>query len=231
MSFDPKNFQYYREVDNFLEIPNDDPKTGQAGKSTRVPKGDVINLIIIDPAKTVQIQNADTAIICVGISRSDHKIFFRDCVSDKLYPDQIYKEACDMAMRFKAYAIAPEVTSLHQFISQPLQNYMRTNGVYCQYIELKAVGHKAERIRSLVPYYRQRQIYHNPAVCTKLESQLQGFPRSRLLDVMDAFGYTTKLLDELDIFFDPEGDVNDPDPDDYNELNDDEPSDDWRLAI
>ena len=185
--------------------------------------------MIVDPAKEVQIQNADTAIVGIGIDRSSKKIFIRDIVSGKLYPDQIYKEAFQMIFRLKAFALAVEVTSLHQFISQPFQNEMRVQNVFAQYIELKAVAKKQERIAALAPYYRNHYIYHNQTKCEKLESQLMGFPRSKLWDVMDATAYIVKLMDDLSMYFDPI--YEDPNEDEFEELQFDKPLKRGRCLI
>ena len=217
-NFKPENFRYFTEGIKQLTCYTD-PK--DETKVENIDIDNLLNVIIVDPAKEVQIQNADTAIVGVGIDRSSKKIFVRDVVAGKFYPDQIYKEAFQMVFRLKAFALAVEVTSLHQFISQPFENEMRVQNVFAQYIELKAVGKKAERIACLAPYYRNNYIYHAKGKCDKLESQLMGFPRSKLWDVMDSFAYIVKLMDDLSMYFDPvyEG----PDEDEFAELRFEQP--------
>ena len=80
---------------------------------------------------------------------------------------------------------------------------MRAQDVFAQYHELKAVGSKDERISIMAPYYRQGQVYHNALICGKLESQLKGHPRSKFKDVMDALGFTPKIMDGFKMYFDP----------------------------
>jgi len=201
--FRTEYFRYYQEGPKQLKVWIE-PKTAESeGISESVEIEDLINFVIIDPAKEVQIHNADTAIVGVGIHRTSQKIFIRDIVAGKMYPDDIYKEAFQMIFRLKAVVLAVEVTSLHQFISQPFQNAMRVQNVFAQYHELKAVGSKEERISSMAPYYRQQQVFHNKMVCGKLEGQLTGFPRSKLLDIMDAVGYIPKMMDDFKMYFDP----------------------------
>ena len=188
-----------------------------------------INVVIIDPAKTVKIHSADTAIVGIGIDLEHKGIYIRDIISEKMFPDDIYNEAIDMAARLGARIIAPEVTSLNQFIVQPLKSQMKTKGCYAKLVELKAVGKKEDRIKELVPYYRQGLIFHNPTCCTKLESQLIGFPRSRLWDIMDAEAYILKLMEMEEIYFDPlEIDLNEDE--DYSDLDNEEPLEFWRAA-
>ena len=133
-----------------------------------------------------------------------------------------------MVFRLKAMVLAVEVTSLHQFISQPFENEMRVQNVFAQFHELKAVASKEERIGCLAPYYRQGYVYHNKVCCTKLESQLVGFPRSKLWDIMDATAYIVKLLDDLAIYFDPT--YNEPNEDEFLELQYEKPLEYRQIA-
>lgn len=217
-NFRHENFRYFTEgVKQLTCYPEpDDP-----AKIETVEIENLINVIIVDPAKEVQIQNADTAIVGIGVDRTSKKIFIREVVAGKFYPDQIYKEAFQMVFRLKAFILAVEVTSLHQFISQPFENEMRVQNVFAQYVELKAVAKKEERIAALSPYYRNNYIYHAKGKCDKLESQLVGFPRSKLWDVMDATAYIVKLMDDLSIYFDPVWE--DPNHDEFEELQFEKP--------
>lgn len=217
-NFKPENFRAYNEgIKQVTLYP--DPEDRK--KTEKINIDDLLNVVIVDPAKEVQIQNADTAIVGIGIDRTSRKILVREVISKKLYPDQIYQESFGMIRRLKAFILAVEVTSLHQFISQPFKNAMRLAGVFAQYLELKAVAKKEERIAALAPYYRQHFIYHNVTCCTKLESQLTGFPRSKLWDIMDALAYIVKLMDDLTIYFDPVFEV--PSEREFDELDYDRP--------
>jgi hypothetical protein len=191
---------------------------------------DLVTVIIVDPAKEVQIQNADTAIVGISVSRKNKKIFFRRCNSGKMYPDEIYKNSFAMARELRAHLIFVEKTSLHQFIEQPFENQKRIENWVGQLIWLNAKGKKEERIAHLAPYYRQGFVYHNQQCCTKLESQLTGFPRSKLWDVMDAFAYIIKIMDEYFIYFDFEVGNDLPGKDEYDELED-EPAMNYASVI
>jgi len=177
------------------------------------------NVVIVDPAKTVKLHSADSAVVGVGINRAKPAIYVRDIVSGKLYPDELYNESFDMVARLNANVLGVEVTSLHEFISQPIKNEIRKRGLFIRYVELNAKGKKEDRIAQLAPYYRQGYIYHNPAVCTKLETQLLSFPRSKLWDVMDALAYIIELMELESDFFDPPN--MDDDEDCYDELQND----------
>ena len=211
-NFRQEYFKYYEESDLM------NPEVGKIPNLT--------NVVIVDPAKTVKLHSAESAVVCWGISRSDKKMYFRDCVSEKMYPDELYKVALDMVVNMGAFILAVEVTSLEQFIVQPIKNEMRIRGVTAQFIELKAGGNnsktKAQRVTTLAPHYRHGYVIHNKAICGKLEVQLLSFPRSKRWDVMDAAAYITKVMEMEQQYFDPEGLEDEVDPEaEYEELDND----------
>lgn len=178
-------------------------------------------MTIVDPAKSVQLHTADSAVVTVGIDRDKHKIFFHDCTAGKMYPDQLYDAMFEHITHHGSRILAIEVTSLHEFIVQPVKNEMRRRGVFVTLIELAARAKKEERIAQLAPYYRQGLIWHNPKVSAKLELQLTSFPRSALWDVMDAFAYTIELLELDEHYFTPPDDDSDPEKE-FAELQDED---------
>ena len=175
-------------------------------------------VVIVDPAKTVQMHSADSAIVCWAVDQDGRKLYFVDCVSGKFRPDELYNEMFDMVERWKATILAVEVTSLNEFITQPIKNEMRVRGVFPRFVELNARGKKEDRIAALAPFYRLGYVYHNPRVASKLESQLMGFPRSKLWDVMDAAAYIVELMELEGDYFHPSDDYDVLEAEDYSEL-------------
>ena len=161
------------------------------------------SVVIIDPAKTVKLHSADSAVVGITVDRESRKIFIRDVVAKKMYPDELYNEAFDMVKRLHARILAIEVTSLNEFIVQPIKNEMRARGIFPLFMELNARGKKEDRVSSLVPFYRQGYIYHNPSCCHGLEAQLMSFPRSKKWDIMDAEAYIVEILELDQYYFDP----------------------------
>jgi hypothetical protein len=188
--------------------------------------------LVIDPAKTAKLHSAESSIVAVGVDRTSSKIFIRDVVASKMLPDELYNELFLMAARFKARVVGVEVTSLHEFIVQPIKNEMFRRGIVFELIELHARGgqKKEMRVAQLAPYYRHGFIYHNKNCCDALESQLLSFPRSKRFDIMDAEAYLIEMLEvggryfEMPEFEDPE--------EEYRELENDgeEPISDWRIV-
>jgi hypothetical protein len=213
-SFLPEYFKHYNEV--------------ELGSSAEFRN--LRNVVIVDPAKTVKLHSADSAIVGIGVSRTDHKIYVRRVVSGKMYPDELYDASLELCKELRANTLAVEVTSLNEFITQPFKNQMRIKGIFPNWVSLNARASKEERITGLIPYYRQGYIYHNELECAKLEGQLMGFPRSKLWDVMDALAYIVELLELNAEYFDPEDfDASGSDEEEYKELDNDSLIKNWRI--
>lgn len=192
-------------------------------------------VVLLDPAKTVKIHSAESAIIGIGIDLNSAKIFIRDIISEKMYPDEIYDALFGMGTRLGAKVLGIEETSLNEFIRQPIKNEMFRRGSFFELIWLKARGgmKKELRVRELVPYYRGGYIYHN-ASCAgikKLEQQLLMFPRSALWDVMDCEAYIIEMLELGDRYFSPKDNPDDIEAEYIELTNDyDKPISNWRYA-
>lgn len=189
--FHSNQFKYYEEKDFKL---NTDPE--------------VINVVLVDPSKTVKMNSAETGIVGIGVNLKTNAIFIRDAVGAKLHPDEVYDETFKMAERINAVAIGVEVTGLEEFITYPFKNEMISRGLNYQFIELKARGGaggrgegKKMRVRALVPFYRKGLVYHNRSVCAPLEAQLLSFPRAQRWDLMDAAAYIVEMLEEGLMYF------------------------------
>ena len=189
-------------------------------------------VVILDPAKTVKIHSAESAIIGIGIDLTSARVFIRDIISEKMYPDEIYDAMFGMAQMLDAKVLGIEETSLNEFIKQPIKNEMFRRGSFYELIWLKARGgmKKELRIKELVPYYRGGYIYHNASYATmrKLEAQLLMFPRSALWDIMDAEAYLIEMLELGERYFSPKENPDDVESE-YNELKYEKPMEDWRT--
>ena len=192
-------------------------------------------VILVDPAKSVKLHSAYSAIVCVGVDCETNALYIRDLVNERMYPDKLYDEIFAMADRFNARVVGIEVTSLNEFITYPVRNEMLRRGLMFDLIELKARGKKEDRIASLASFYRQGLIYHKKGVCDVLETQLMSFPRSRYFDAMDAFAYIVEMLEVGYRYFEPAEDVYDSPEDiekEYDVLKKNSPDalEGWRIA-
>lgn len=218
-TFKQEYFNRYRETDkDFIEN-----------------KKNLENVILVDPAKTVKLHSAESAIVGVGIDTASARIYVRDIVAKKMYPDELYNEMFGMGTRLGARVLGVEVTSLNEFITQPIRNEIikRINsGQFFELVELKARAKKEDRIAQLVPFYRQGYVFHNANCCGGLEAQLMSFPRSKRWDIMDALAYVIELMEIGERYFEPASSENENPEDEFKELEQDyDPvMADWRVA-
>ena len=224
-TFQPGYFKYYEEPITIEVLDKDQKVIGKKANKN------IENVVILDPAKTVKIHSAESAIVGVGIDKADHRLYVRDIVSGKMYPDEIYDACFGMVERLKAPILGIEVTSLNEFITQPLKNEMMIRRIFPRLIELKARAKKEDRVAGLVPYYRQGYVYHNKTNCNKLESQLLAFPRSKYWDIMDALAYVIELMEMNLDYFDIIGEIDySMDEEDYASLDNAKPLNNWRFT-
>jgi hypothetical protein len=230
-SFKSEYFQYYKEDD----------------KKFIARKPMMENVVIVDPAKTTQMHNAESGIVVWGVDLETNALYLRQAIGDHYHPDDLYNETFKIAQQYGARVIGIEVTGLNEFITYPFKNEMIRRGLNFEIIELKARSGKGEfsgvgggkkgRIASLIPFYRQGLIYHNEVSCGAYESQILSFPRSKKWDIMDAAAYIVEILEMGLRYFNPK-DFDSDDPfeieREYDILKDEynEPSfDDWRIVV
>ena len=169
---------------------------------------DVVNAILVDPARTTKMDSADSAIVGVGVNIRSNKIYVRDIDAGKFHPEELYDKVFDMARRIKARHVGLEVTGLHEYITYPFMNEVRRRAADIELVDLHARGGRNEkgkksRVKSLVSFYRRGLVYHNKACTGGLEMQLLSFPRPQKWDIMDALGYLPGLLDSGEVFMRP----------------------------
>lgn len=219
--FRPEFFRYYTENGDHLLVHVPGVETPE-----KVYVSSLTHVVLVDPAKTVKLSSADSAVIVVGIGRASRKIFVREVVAGKFEPDQLMDAMFTAVKDYKAMILAVETTSLERWISQPIENEMRVRSIFPIFYSLSASAtKKAERVAALSPFYRLGYMYHNKNECQKLESQLLMFPRSKLWDVMDGLSHLIKVLDEFAYYFDPQDLGPEDDEEEFAELlaEDDDP--------
>ena len=230
-----KDSAFRNDYFHYYNIPNDYPKNELDLSLLDVDvqgNRNIETVVLLDPAKTVKIHSAESAIIGVGIDLASAKLYVRDIVSEKMYPDEIYDELFGMGNRLGAKVLGIEETSLNEFIRQPIKNEMFRRGTFFELVWLKARGgmKKEHRVKELVPYYRGGYIYHNRSCSAiqKLEQQLLMFPRSALWDVMDCLAYIIEMLEIGERYFSPNDNPNDIESE-YKELEYEKNIEDWRY--
>lgn len=226
-AFPKEYFNYYnilngQQIENSIELTEMDIQNSSK----------IETVIILDPAKTVKIHSDESAIVGIGIDLTNSRLYIREVISKKMYPDEIYSELFSMAIRLKAKVIGIEETSLNEFIKQPIKNEMFRRGEFFEIVWLKPRGgqNKSMRIRELVPYYRGGFVFHNSACADikLLEQQLLMFPRSKLWDIMDATAYVIQMLEMGERYFSPQDEEADIEKELEN-LDNEESIGNWRY--
>ena len=181
-TFKPDFFQYYDEIELKTKL------------------GNMVRFVLCDPAKTKKLESADSAVIAVAVDAENERIYVLDIDYGKMHPSELYDSIFTMVEKWGAQAYGVEVTSLYEFITQPLLTEQLRRGLFPEFIELQARGTKEDRIRQLQPLYKKGQIFHNKEKCGPLEQQLVTFPKPSRWDVMDAFAYITQMMEKCSIY-------------------------------
>jgi len=200
LGFTKEQFKYYRETNlDFLEA---------------IKNGHFINIVIGDPAKTAQMNAADSAIVIWGIDLLNRKIYLRDYARGKWTPSQFRSNCFYYARMYGAISLGIEVTGLNEYITEPFRTDAQRLGVNFPIEELSANTHQARdpefgpmsgkvsRIAPLGQYYEKGMIYHNMDKCKDFEEQLLDFPSPKLWDLIDAGSYIQHYIKRYNLLFD-----------------------------
>ena len=196
-SFQQDMFKYYMESDRWFD---------EVRPYLR-------NVVIVDPAKTANMANAQTGFCVWGIDTETNKMYLRYSAGKYFHPEEVYAHAFQLALDYDAQLIACEKSGLAEFITHPFENESRRLGHNFLFQWLTARtgvgefagrdGGKAGRVYSLNSYYRNGLIYHNSANCGAYELQILDYPKAKLWDIMDAVAYITQVMEENEIYFMP----------------------------
>jgi hypothetical protein len=183
--FKAEHFRYYTETEERLS--NDVTLT---------------SVVLGDPAKTHGVDSCNSAIVGVTIDLPARKVYVRDVVARQLRPDEFIAEMLDMAVRIGARFLAPEVTSLNEYLTFPLENAMKERGLFFNVLEIKPRDKKELRAAALIPLYRSGRIWHRQgAACAGLEMHLLSYPRCAKWDEIDALAHVVPVMEELNTYF------------------------------
>lgn len=197
-AFKQEFFRYYEPKDLFEE--DGTPKHLES-------------VVLIDPAKTKEAHNSDTAIVGVSYAPKENKIYGREIIhtlgpvlyepdgTGELQASDALHEVFRMAQRISSPGfntkIVYETSGLNLYIEYPLRIYANLYGYEMfELIGVNAQGDKDDRImHGLGPLYRSGRMLH-PAGggFMILESQLIRMPASKKKDVADAASMIAPVL-------------------------------------
>lgn len=207
-SFTLKDFRYYQadriegEIKIFSEAHNE-WKRDFANKhlpflndpfSTILKMEDFRGLVLGDPAKSKEGGKAESALVGVLYPPDISFFLIHSCWSGNVLPSEFYNKIFEMILELNATFLGVEDTGLADYIRQPIESEILRLSLPITFIPLSASSDKADRVKKLVPWYKQGIIYHRWGQHEKLEKQLLGFPYSKLWDLMDALAHLPQLL-------------------------------------
>jgi len=228
-AFKQEYFKYYEERD------------GNREDGFQSQLHDCITVLIVDPAKTVKMNSAQSAFVIWSVNLKTNRMYVRYACGEFYHPDELYDAMFRLAREFSCDLIAIEETSLNEFIKQPILNELSRRGENYPIMWLNPrrdkrddikgeISGKAGRVAALVPYYRQGLVYHNVVDTGDLETQLMSFPVPKRWDVMDAAAYIIPVMQEADLFMAMQQDPDKPDEAIYDTIESDSALMGWRIV-
>lgn len=172
--------------------------------------GELIRFLILDPARTKKLTSDYTAMVAAGATIYGNG-FELESKAIREVNDDMYEEAYQLCVRWLLRDIYVETNGLEDYITQPLQNYMRKRGWLCNVWGIHSSGAKEDRIATLRPGYKKGHFWHSPHAervqevagvldengqpqkWSELEAQLLN-DRSKYDDLKDCWATFTKIM-------------------------------------
>lgn len=180
---DEANLEFKRE---WMQVF--DPTPELMGRLAPIP-----TLISIDPAFKLHQHSDDTGIV---VTKTDDKnnVYVLDAKGIKVNPQMLVEEIFRIADMYQpVHKVLIETVTSQIMLMDLLQNEMRQRNKFFVLEEVKPQNNenKPTHIRSLIPHYANRRIFHAPHLYD-LEEQLLSFPKGAHDDIIDALAYQVK---------------------------------------
>lgn len=144
-----------------------------------------------------QKDHADNSAICVvGKERGQPELYILEEISGRFDPLQIIDQLFLLKAKYGARLVRVGIESVayQKALSYFLKEEMRKRGVFFDIVDLKAtIGSKEQRIRGLIPLYKNGLVFHRPSY-KNLEEELLTFPQGKHDDRIDALAYVPHVL-------------------------------------
>ncbi len=164
---------------------------------------ETLRMVIVDPSKTVKFHSDETGIMGLAYHPPSGVISIIDMIMEKMHPDQVIKNALDMADYIDARFIGVEVTSLHEWVTRPFLDEIAVRGRGVKLIELHAKGKKEDRVKGMTKYFRTGKIKISKVVAGLLEFDLMKYPFCEKWHLMDCLGYVEEMLHRKELYSHP----------------------------
>lgn len=151
-------------------------------------------LISIDPAVSLS-KTSDYTGICVTKTLSDNNVYVLEAKGIKANPAMLVEEVFRLVETYAPVEkVLFEMQASQVTFLQLFQEEMKKRNKFFVLHEVRPESNemKTARIRSLIPHYANRRIFHAPGLF-QLEEQLVEFPKGQHDDVIDALSYQVKF--------------------------------------
>lgn len=150
-------------------------------------------IISIDPAFRLHQYNDFTG-ICVTKTLANNNVYVLEARKLKVNPDSLVKEIFSVVDRYQyVKKVLVETVTSQIMLMNLLQAEMKRRNKFFVIEEVKPENNerKTVHIRSLIPHYANRRIFHANGL-HDLEEQLLEFPKGAHDDIIDALAYQVK---------------------------------------
>jgi predicted phage terminase large subunit-like protein len=128
---------------------------------------------------------------------SDYELFILEYTAKRLDPGELIDEIYRLAEKWLPITVGIETVAFQQAIKFYLEKKMEEEQKFLNIVEIKSRSDKKARITRLIPYYRQRKIFHKKHH-TELEQELLKFPSGALVDIIDSLSMILDIMDVPD---------------------------------
>jgi predicted phage terminase large subunit-like protein len=137
----------------------------------------------VDPAFSKKL-SADDSAITTGKFIWD-KLYILEQTAGKFDPAELEDKILYHTKKWRPEKVGIEAVAAQTTIWFSLRNRFKKEWIYINVDDIRQNGDKEAKIRSLIPLYRNWQIFHHQEL-QKLESQLMKFPRGKHDDCPDS---------------------------------------------
>ncbi len=138
----------------------------------------------------------ETAIVVCGMDK-DWKLYVLDYLAGQWRPSVLVEKMFEMQARWKPHAVGMETNGFQRTLKLAMEDAMRVKRNYFPIEEIRTGPErsKADRIKTLEPFYRNGNVFHAAWMKGKaMEEQLQTFPKGKHDDIIDALSMTLPLM-------------------------------------
>lgn len=138
----------------------------------------------------------ETAITVCGMD-SKWKLYILDYLKGKWRPSEVVNNIFEMRNKWRPMRIGMEINGFQKTLKLACEDEMRNRQTYfhIEGIQTGPERSKAERIKTLEPFYRNGNVFHAQWMKGKdMEIQLQTFPKGKRDDIIDSVSMVLPLL-------------------------------------